>query len=155
MMLRVAPDGEERDKDLANAILYAVKKGARVINMSFGKSYSQHKEALDSAVRLADSQGVLIVHSAGNDAKDLTEIIRYPSQTYSNGGQAKNWIEVGASGPQPDARQVAAAEAQPAQRHDADPERSEPIQRLALQLGAGWRQRLLDHRLDGLRSEDC
>ena len=37
MMLRVVPEGDEYDKDIALAIRYAVDNGAKVINMSFGK----------------------------------------------------------------------------------------------------------------------
>ncbi|MGH8637282.1 MAG: S8 family serine peptidase, partial [Burkholderiales bacterium] len=40
MAIRTVPDGDERDKDIANAIRYAVDQGANVINMSFGKGYS-------------------------------------------------------------------------------------------------------------------
>jgi len=36
MSIRTVPDGDERDKDVANAIRYAVDNGASVINMSFG-----------------------------------------------------------------------------------------------------------------------
>ncbi|HEX8906766.1 MAG TPA: S8 family serine peptidase, partial [Longimicrobiaceae bacterium] len=34
MILRAVPDGDERDKDIANAIRYAADNGAQVINMS-------------------------------------------------------------------------------------------------------------------------
>ena len=40
MALRAVPNGDEYDKDIALAIRYAVDNGARIINMSFGKSYS-------------------------------------------------------------------------------------------------------------------
>lgn len=40
MIVRTVPDGDERDKDVANAIRYAVENGADIINMSFGKAYS-------------------------------------------------------------------------------------------------------------------
>ncbi|HEX6371790.1 MAG TPA: S8 family peptidase [Longimicrobium sp.] len=97
MPLRAVPDGDERDKDVANAIRYAADNGARVINMSFGKSHSPQKTVVDDAVRYAESKGVLIVHAAGNDGADLNEEGNFPNQDYAAGGRASNWIEVGAS----------------------------------------------------------
>lgn len=97
MTIRAVPDGDERDKDVANAIRYAVDNGADIINMSFGKAYSPQKERVDEAVRYADEQGVLMVHAAGNDAADLGTEPSFPSQFYEGGGEAANWIEVGAS----------------------------------------------------------
>jgi len=91
------PDGDERDKDVANAIRYAVDHGAQVINMSFGKAYSPQKAAVDAAVRYADSAGVLMVHAAGNDGNDLAKEPSFPTPFYEGGGRAQNWIEVGAS----------------------------------------------------------
>ena len=69
MMVRTIPDGDERDKDVANAIRYAVDHGARIINMSFGKGFSPEKPAVNAAVRYADAHGVLMVHAAGNDGR--------------------------------------------------------------------------------------
>ena len=40
MVIRAVPNGDEYDKDIALAIRYAVDNGAKVINASFGKSYS-------------------------------------------------------------------------------------------------------------------
>jgi subtilisin family serine protease len=97
MTLRAVPDGDERDKDVANAIRYAVDNGARVVNMSFGKSHSPQKSVVDEAVRYAESKGVLLVHAAGNDGADLNEEGNFPNQEYAGGGRAGNWIEVGAS----------------------------------------------------------
>jgi subtilisin family serine protease len=97
MMVRAVPDGDERDKDIANAIRYAVDNGAKVINMSFGKAFSPQKAVVDSAVRYADSHGVLMVHAAGNDAENSDEKPSYPTPKYIGGGRAENWIEVGAS----------------------------------------------------------
>ena len=98
MVLRAVPDGDERDKDVANAIRYAVDNGARVVNMSFGKSHSPQKSVVDEAVRYAESKGVLLVHAAGNDGADLNVEGNFPNQEYLGGGRAANWIEVGASG---------------------------------------------------------
>ncbi|MBV9111108.1 MAG: S8 family serine peptidase [Gemmatimonadetes bacterium] len=99
MIIRAVPDGDERDKDIANAIRYAADNGAQVINMSFGKAYSPQKTAVDEAVRYAESKGVLLVHAAGNEGADLDQSPSYPTRTFLSGGTARNWIEVGASGP--------------------------------------------------------
>ena len=97
MMIRAVPDGDERDKDIANAIRYAVDNGAQVINMSFGKAFSPQKAAVDSAVRYADAHGVLMVHAAGNDNENSDTKPSFPTPNYIGGGRAQNWIEVGAS----------------------------------------------------------
>jgi subtilisin family serine protease len=97
MMVRAVPDGDERDKDIANAIRYAVDNGANVINMSFGKGFSPEKSAVDEAVKYADSKGVLMVHAAGNDGENLAEKPSFPTPVYLAGGRPNNWIEVGAS----------------------------------------------------------
>jgi subtilisin family serine protease len=95
--LRTVPDGDERDKDVANAIRYAVDNGAHIINMSFGKGHSPQKEVVDEAVRYADSRGVLMVHGAGNAAEDVDVTDNFPSRHYLDGGSARLWLEVGAS----------------------------------------------------------
>ncbi|HEY8468269.1 MAG TPA: S8 family peptidase [Longimicrobiales bacterium] len=97
MVIRAVPDGDERDKDVANAIRYAVDNGAHIINMSFGKSFSPHKEAVDAAVRYAEEKGVLLVHGAGNDGEDLRSASNFPNRFYLDGDTARLWIEVGAS----------------------------------------------------------
>ena len=97
MSIRTVPDGDERDKDVANAIRYAANNGADIINMSFGKSYSPYKAVVDAAVQHADSMGVLMIHAAGNDGANVDSTDNYPSPYYADGGRAKRWIEVGAS----------------------------------------------------------
>jgi len=67
MMLRVVPDGDEYDKDVALAIRYAVDNGAKVINMSFGKYLSPEKRWVDSSIRYAEQHDVLIIHASGNE----------------------------------------------------------------------------------------
>ncbi len=99
MMIRAVPDGDEHDKDIALAIRYAVDNGARVVNMSFGKGYSPEKKWVDDAVKYAESKGVLLVHAAGNDGKNLDTSYNYPTPNLLDGTVAKNWITVGASGP--------------------------------------------------------
>jgi subtilisin family serine protease len=96
MAIRCVPAGDERDKDVANSIRYAVDNGATIINMSFGKSYSFNKAIVEEAVKYAESKGVLLVHAAGNDSKDNDNTENYPNDEYAGGGTASNWIEVGA-----------------------------------------------------------
>jgi len=98
MAIRAVPDGDERDKDVANAIMYAVNNGAKVINMSFGKAYSFDKKAVDKAVKYAEKKGVLLVHAAGNSALNTDVESNYPNK-YNKDKTVKpysNWIEVGA-----------------------------------------------------------
>lgn len=106
MAIRTVPDGDERDKDVANAIRYAVENGAHIINMSFGKSYSPYKEVVDEAIQYADENGVLMVHAAGNSSENSDETENYPTDTYGdylNGSSTANlWLSVGASGWKPD-----------------------------------------------------
>jgi subtilisin family serine protease len=109
MSVRVVPDGDERDKDVANAIRYAVDNGAKVINMSFGKPYSPNKKIVDDAIQYAMSKDVVLVHAAGNDGLNVD----IDPSFYPNGigldknGKATSWIEVGASGAKDDQNLVA------------------------------------------------
>ncbi|MCU0369593.1 MAG: S8 family peptidase [Cyclobacteriaceae bacterium] len=97
MVVRAVPNGDERDKDVANAIMYAVDNGAQIINMSFGKSFSPQKAAVDKAVRYAEQKGVLLIHAAGNDGENIDVENNFPTRFYLDGKEAKNWLEVGAS----------------------------------------------------------
>ncbi len=82
MGIRVVPEGDERDKDVANGIRYAVDNGARVINMSFGKGYKWDKEVVDDAVKYAEQKGVLLVHAAGNENQNNDVKENYPNKYY-------------------------------------------------------------------------
>jgi cell wall-associated protease len=98
MPVRVVPaSGDERDKDVANGIMYAVDNGATVINMSFGKYFSPYKDVVEKAIRYAEQKGVLLLHAAGNDSDDIDTKDHFPVPTYANGKKASNWLEIGAS----------------------------------------------------------
>lgn len=102
MGVRMVPDGDERDKDVANGIRYAVDNGAKVINMSFGKGYVYNKKTVDEAIKYAEKKDVLLVHAAGNDAKNIDMTKNYPTKYYTDSldavtGEASNWITVGAT----------------------------------------------------------
>lgn len=96
MTVTVVPsNGDERDKDVANGIRYAVENGAKVINMSFGKRLSPFKEQVDDAIRYAEKHDVLIVHAAGNNGENYDSLPAYPSARYENGKVAQNVLVVG------------------------------------------------------------
>ena len=104
MAIRAVPDGDERDKDVANAIRYAVDNGASIINMSFGKGFDWDKQVVDEAVKYAEKKDVLLVHAAGNGSLDLSQNENFPNRYFLKKGsflcrkpEAKNWIEVGAN----------------------------------------------------------
>lgn len=104
MSVRVVPDGDERDKDVANAIRYAVDNGAKVINMSFGKGFSPYKRVVDQAIKYAVRKDVVLIHAAGNDGKENNYSNNYPNDKYGKKGLfgkpfANSWIEVGALAP--------------------------------------------------------
>ncbi len=107
MGVRCVPDGDERDKDVANAIRYAVDNGAQIINMSFGKAYSHNKGIVDDAVRYAQSKGVLLIHAAGNDNKNTDIADVFPNNDFLSGGAADNWMEIGALSWKPGKQSVA------------------------------------------------
>ena len=81
LTVRAVPDGDEYDKDVALAIRYAVDNGAKVINMSFGKSYSPNKEWVYDAFKYAASKDVLLVHAAGNDGKNIDKSDNFPTDS--------------------------------------------------------------------------
>jgi cell wall-associated protease len=97
LTVRAVPDGDEYDKDIALGIRYAVDNGAKVINGSFGKSFSPHKQWVYDAIKYAESKDVLIVHAAGNDAKDIDVENNYPNDSDDKKTEfADNVITVGA-----------------------------------------------------------
>lgn len=99
MMIRAVPDGDEYDKDIALAIIYAVNNGAKVINMSFGKSFSPEKKWVDEAVAYAGSKDVLIIHAAGNESHNIDSVENFPNPWLMKSKKiAPNFITVGASG---------------------------------------------------------
>lgn len=107
MVLKVIPDGDENDVDVANGIRYAVDNGANIINMSFGKGLSPSQESVNKALEYAAQKGVLVVHAAGNDRDDSDEVDNYPNDlTLSETGQS-NYLCIGAIGPRKNKKMVA------------------------------------------------
>jgi cell wall-associated protease len=102
MAVKAVPNGDEYDKDIANAIHYAVDHGAEVVNMSFGKKISPHKEWVDAAFKYAAAHDVLLVMASGNDGQDIDAKPEFPNRLYLDGTTTDNVINVGASGPRAD-----------------------------------------------------
>jgi subtilisin family serine protease len=100
MAIKAIPIGDEYDKDEVSAIRYAVDNGAKIINMSFGKKISPHKEWVDEAFKYAAAHDVLLVLAAGNDNKNVDAKPDYPNDIFADGSatDADNVINVGASG---------------------------------------------------------
>ncbi len=100
MTVRAVPNGDERDKDVANAIRYAVDNGAKILNMSFGKPVSPGKEVVWDAIKYAENKGVLLVKAAGNENENIAENMYFPTN-YKNINDTQpfvnNMIVVGAS----------------------------------------------------------
>lgn len=97
LTVRAVPDGDEYDKDIALAIRYAVDNGAKVINGSFGKSFSPHKDWVFDAIKYAAKKDVLFVHAAGNDAKNIDYANNFPNDSEDKITEiADNVITVGA-----------------------------------------------------------
>ena len=97
MPLHISCSGDENDKDIANAIRYAVDNGAKVINMSFGKEFSVHKEWVFEALQYAERHQVLVVHISGNEKSNVDEEPYYPNDTAFDGSPevCNNFINVG------------------------------------------------------------
>lgn len=116
MTVRCVPDGDERDKDVANAIYYAVDNGASVINMSFGKGYSPQKWYVDQAMRYAAQHDVLLVHAAGNSHANNDTEDNFPNDElekpirkglFGKERRISTWMEIGALNWKPNEKRVA------------------------------------------------
>ena len=108
MTLRAVPDGDEYDKDIALAIRYAADNGAKVINGSFGKYYSPHRQWVIDAMKYAADKDVLIVIAAGNDSNDIDVINKFPNDSYDGDEEySNNVVIVGALAPSYNERMLA------------------------------------------------
>jgi subtilisin family serine protease len=95
MYLKAVPEeGDERDKDIGNAIRYAVDNGASIINMSAGKYFSPSPEFVVDAINYAAEKGVLFVVSAGNEGEDIENLVNYPRKFTTENGRIKYFDNV-------------------------------------------------------------
>ena len=98
MAIRNTPNGDEYDKDVALGVYYAVDNGAKVINMSFGKSFSPHSDWVRDAIAYAAKKDVLIVAAAGNDSKNTDNNLYYPNDQVGTGEEVSdNFLKVGST----------------------------------------------------------
>ena len=96
MPVRTVPDGDEYDKDVALALRYAIDDGAKVINTSFGKEFSPHKEWVYDALKYAAEKDVLIVNAAGNDTKNVDVQLTFPDDNINGKEFTDTMITIGA-----------------------------------------------------------
>lgn len=108
MSIRTVPNGDEYDKDVALSIRYAVDNGAKVINGSFGKSFSPNSEWVRDAIAYAGQKDVVFVHAAGNDSADVDTAPNYPDDNVKGGPEVSDtYIRVGALFPKYGSNMVA------------------------------------------------
>lgn len=74
--------GKGATSDAVTGIKYAVKRGVKVINGSFGSSAKS--DSLEDAVQYAKEKGVLLVVAAGNDGENIDKDPTYPA-SYGDG----------------------------------------------------------------------
>ena len=96
MPVRTVPDGDEYDKDVALALRYAIDNGAKVINTSFGKEFSPHKDWVYDALKYAAEKDVLIVNAAGNDTKNIDTQLTFPDDNIDGKEFTDTMITIGA-----------------------------------------------------------
>ncbi|WP_194766382.1 S8 family peptidase [Tamlana sp. I1] len=107
MSVRTVPNGDEYDKDVALSIRYAVDNGAKVINGSFGKSYSPHSDWVRDAITYAAKNDVVFVHAAGNDSNDVDVKDNFPDDNINGKEISDTYIRVGALAPTYGSKMVA------------------------------------------------
>ena len=91
MPLRVlGPDGSGDVTTIAQAILWAAAKGAKVINLSLGST--ENSKVVQDAIGKVKAQNVLVVSSAGNDNSNK---ITYPAALAADGGTGDFSLSVG------------------------------------------------------------
>lgn len=73
----IGPDGAGATSDAINAIIYAVRNGAKVISNSWGGSNASR--ALEDAVKIAYDNEVVFVAAAGNSATNIDAVPIYPA----------------------------------------------------------------------------
>lgn len=97
--VRVVPDGDEFDLDVANGIRYAVDNGAEIINMSFGKYIGSDPKLVQDAIRYGVKKGVLFMSAAGNDGLNIDDLFFLPRPKPSKNvdKRAENFLIIGSN----------------------------------------------------------
>jgi subtilisin family serine protease len=93
----IGPDGYVTDVDEAAAIVYAVRHGAKIVNLSIGGSETSDLER--RTIRWAAARGVLIVAAAGNEHDEGNQP-EYPAallQPLGSNGRGGIGLAVGAT----------------------------------------------------------
>lgn len=97
MFLPIFPEtGTEHEKDLANAIRYAVENGAKVINYSSTVNFMAYPKVVYDAIKYAEEKDVLFIAAAGNEGLDLDKNMTHPRNNFMD-YSLSNFIMVGVS----------------------------------------------------------
>lgn len=98
MALRAEPDdGDDYDKDVANALRYAADHGAKVALLFSAKRACEHQDWIDDAMRYAASKNMLVVRPAADEGCDADSLTFYPLPYDAQGKAHENMLIVGAS----------------------------------------------------------
>ena len=106
-------DGSGYNYDIAQGIIYAVRQGAKIINMSLGGT--SRSTTIEKAVQYATGKGVLVVAAAGNEGDEgnpknypaaYPDVLAVGATNTRNGGTARavfssfgaSWVDVAAPG---------------------------------------------------------
>ncbi|MCB9061926.1 MAG: S8 family serine peptidase [Halobacteriovoraceae bacterium] len=94
MAIKTVPSrGDEKDSDVIEALLYAARNGAKVINCSFGKnSVSLGKSLSETIDYIGKNYGTLVVVAAGNNGRDIDKNPIFPASMKN-----QNIFTIGAS----------------------------------------------------------
>ena len=81
MAIRAIPsDKDEKDQDVAEALIYAAKNGAKIINCSFAKRGNEGGSLITETLDLiAKIYGVLVITGAGNFKENIDQKPVYPA----------------------------------------------------------------------------
>jgi subtilisin family serine protease len=85
MPLKISDDsGNIATSNIVLALHYAVDKGVKILNGSWGRIRSTSRQAIFDCIKRAETKGVLFINSAGNNGANLDVIKDFEDGSYSD-----------------------------------------------------------------------